>query len=114
MRQASQCLYSGQSLQDRVGAVGKHEAGIAAQGVIEDANDVLDDKRLAAGERELFHAQRDGFVEPGPGVLETDAFEPVVAGFRAFQTKRTGEIAGGAGMEPEFEQGPWLNVAGRW
>ncbi len=90
------------ALVQRLGGVSQHEAGPVLAGVIQNIDEVPDHEGLATGERKLLHPHVDGFVDKRLHIAELHARDPAIAGVRTFQAKRTRQIAGGAGVDPEL------------
>src|SRR5690554_2465996 len=53
---------------------------------------------------ELLHAHDDGFVDERFYITELHARDTAIAGVRTFQTEGAGQVAGGAGVDPQLFQ----------
>src|SRR6185503_20619159 len=102
-----------QALQHGSRAVRQHQARFELRRVAQDVDEVFDDERLTARERELLDAERDSLVDERLRLRERDAAEPPVAGLRAFQAERARQVAGRACVKPDLAQRVRLDVAPR-
>ncbi len=91
-----------QAFQQWRSAIAQDQTGLQAQRVFQNPDDVLDDQRLAAREAEARNTEQHGFIQIRFYFVELDALQARITGTRTFQTERTFQIAGSAGVNPEF------------
>ena len=76
----------------------------------QDGGAVLGEERLAAGEAELLHTERDGFPDEGRHIVRFHQVEAAVTRPRPLEAERTGQIAGGTEVKPDFAQANGIDV----
>src|SRR5215831_17058334 len=89
---------------ERCGTVCQHQTRFQLQCVVQDFDDVLDDKRFTAGENETLNTERDRFVQVYFHIRESESLQSRIAWLRALKTKRTLQIASSASVQPELAE----------
>jgi hypothetical protein len=70
----------------------------------EDGMDVAQDQRLATGEGKALHTQRNGLIDDWRDFCQREPLQPLIPGPGSLMAERATEIAGRAGVQPEFPQ----------
>ena len=102
MRPVAQHFQLFDPLDQRFGRIGQYQTCAVLQCIIQNAHNIFVNKWFAASKRKLFDTECQRFVDVRFGIVKSHQLQAVIAGFGAFQTKRAGQIAGSAGMKPQF------------
>jgi len=80
MRTICKRFYLVQAFNNRLRAVRQHKARSMTCGIAQNIDEVLDDKRLASGERKLFNSQIDRFVDKRFCISKRYSIESAITG----------------------------------